>query len=156
MSSLSEQIEVYLKALLDEERSGVLEIGRNFLSEYFHCVPSQINYVLSTRFTPIQGYLVETRRGGGGFLRIVSLQLDGGDNWRDLLVDDVGERISEHNSEGLMNYLYEQGLLTKREVVLLNSIFKDRVLAKTHKEAKDDLRANMLQHVLATLSREKL
>ena len=57
MSSLSKQIEDYIKALLAEEAAGVVEIQRNLLSEYFHCVPSQINYVLSTRFTPVQGYM---------------------------------------------------------------------------------------------------
>ena len=80
MSSLSKEIEQYLKELLSAANSGVLEIQRNMLSEYFHCVPSQINYVLSTRFTPAQGYLVESRRGGGGYVRIVSLQLDDDDD----------------------------------------------------------------------------
>ena len=92
MSSLSKQIEEYIKALLEQESAGVIEIQRNFLSEYFHCVPSQINYVLSTRFTPLQGYMVESRRGGGGFVRIVSLQLAEDDDLQDALTETVGGR----------------------------------------------------------------
>ncbi|MBQ5858017.1 MAG: CtsR family transcriptional regulator, partial [Peptococcaceae bacterium] len=95
MSSLSKQIEDYIKALLAEETAGVIEIQRNLLSEYFHCVPSQINYVLSTRFTPVQGYMVETRRGGGGYVRIVSLQLDGDSDLQDALTEAVGVRLTQ-------------------------------------------------------------
>ena len=128
MSSLSKQIEEYIKALLEQESAGVVEIQRNFLSEYFHCVPSQINYVLSTRFTPVQGYMVETRRGGGGFVRIVSLQLDKDDDIQDALTDAVGTMLSQNDSEGLTAYLYQQGIISQREMMLFNSMLKDRVL----------------------------
>ena len=106
MSSLSKQIEEYIKALLAQETAGVVEIQRNFLSEYFNCVPSQINYVLSTRFTPVQGYMVETRRGGGGFVRIVSLQLDEDDDLQDALTDAIGSQLTQNDCEGLTAYLY--------------------------------------------------
>lgn len=152
MSSLSKQIEEYIKALLEQESGGVLEIQRNILSEYFHCVPSQINYVLSTRFTPVQGYLVETRRGGGGFVRIVSLQLDEDDDIQDALTDAVGDMLTQKDSEGLTSYLYQQGIISQREMLLLNGILKDRVLTGIEKGQRDSVRASMVQHLLAMLN----
>ena len=125
MSSLSKQIEEYIKALLEQESAGVIEIQRNFLSEYFHCVPSQINYVLSTRFTPLQGYMVESRRGGGGFVRIVSLQLAEDDDLQDALTETVGDALTQNDSEGLLEYLYQQGVISQREMLLFNGMLKD-------------------------------
>ena len=152
MSSLSKQIEDYIKALLAEEAAGVVEIQRNLLSEYFHCVPSQINYVLSTRFTPVQGYMVETRRGGGGYVRIVSLQLDEDDDLQDALTEAVGTQLTQSDSEGLTAYLYQQGIITQREMLLFNSMLKDRVMTGVEKSQRDMIRASMMQQVLAMLN----
>ena len=150
MSSLSKQIERYLKEMIDQVEDGVVEVQRNYLSEQFHCVPSQINYVLSTRFTPAHGYLVETRRGGGGYIRIVSLQLDKADDLRTVVIDGIGDHISQRDGEGLVDYLVAQGLLTNREGQLIEAMLTDRVLSGA--EHKDELRANMLQHLFAALS----
>lgn len=150
MSSLSKQIERYLKEMIDAGDDGVVEVQRNFLSEYFHCVPSQINYVLSTRFTPAHGYLVETRRGGGGYIRIVSLQLDDDDDMRTFVIEGIGEHINQRDGEGLVDYLVAQGLLSEREGRLIEAMLTDRVLSGT--DHKDELRANMLQHLFAMLS----
>ncbi|MBQ5683212.1 MAG: CtsR family transcriptional regulator [Peptococcaceae bacterium] len=152
MSSLSKQIEEYIKALLQEEAEGVVEIQRNLLSEYFHCVPSQINYVLSTRFTPVQGYMVETRRGGGGYVRIVSLQLDEDDDLQDALTEAVGTQLTQSDSEGLTAYLYQQGIITQREMLLFNSMLKDRVMTGVEKSQRGMIRASMMQQVLAMLN----
>lgn len=152
MSSLARQIEEYIKALLEQESAGVIELQRNMLSEYFHCVPSQINYVLSTRFTPVQGYMVETRRGGGGYVRIVSLQLEDDTDIQDALTAMVGEGLSQSNSEGLTEYLYQQGVISQREMLLLNGILKDRVLTGLDKAQRDHVRASMMQQMLAMLN----
>ena len=152
MSSLSKQIEEYIKALLEQESAGVVEIQRNFLSEYFHCVPSQINYVLSTRFTPVQGYMVETRRGGGGFVRIVSLELVDDVDIQDALTEAVGDTLTQSDSEGLTEYLYQQGVISQREMLLFNSMLKDRVLTGLEKGQRDTVRASMMQHLLAMLN----
>ena len=152
MSSLSKQIEEYIKALLEQESAGVIEIQRNFLSEYFHCVPSQINYVLSTRFTPLQGYMVESRRGGGGFVRIVSLQLAEDDDLQDALTETVGDALTQNDSEGLLEYLYQQGVISQREMLLFNGMLKDRVLVGLDKGQRDAVRALMMQHMLAMLN----
>ena len=152
MSSLSKQIEEYIKALLEQESAGVIEIQRNFLSEYFHCVPSQINYVLSTRFTPLQGYMVESRRGGGGFVRIVSLQLAEDDDLQDALTETVGDALTQNDSEGLLEYLYQQGVISQREMLLFNGMLKDRVLVSLDKGQRDAVLASMMQHMLAILN----
>lgn len=152
MSSLARQIEDYIKSLLEEESAGVIELQRNVLSEYFHCVPSQINYVLSTRFTPVQGYMVETRRGGGGYVRIVSLQLEDDTDIQDVLTSAVGDSLSQNSSEGLTEYLYQQGILSKREMTLLNGMLKDRVLSGIDKDQRDHARASMMQQLLAMLN----
>lgn len=69
MSRLTNIIEMFIKSLLDAQEDGVIEIQRNELAEKFNCAPSQINYVLSTRFTPYKGYYIESRRGGVGILK---------------------------------------------------------------------------------------
>ena len=117
---------------------------------------SQINYVLSTRFTPAHGYIVETRRGGGGYVRIVSLHSESSNDLWQVLVDAVGDSINENESEGLCDYLLAQSVLTRREVMLINSMLKDRVLSLSAREQKDILRAQMLQQLLATLGRGDL
>lgn len=152
MSSLSKQIEEYIKSLLEQDAEGIVEIQRSLLSEYFHCVPSQINYVLSTRFTPVQGYLVETRRGGGGYVRIVSLQLEQDDDLQDALADAVGSQLTQSDCEGLTEYLYQQGILTQREMLLFNSMLKDRVMIGLEKDQREHVRASMMQHMLAMLN----
>ena len=75
MSDVSNNIEKFLLNMLNKTENGVLEIGRNVLASRFNCAPSQINYVLSTRFTPYRGYYIESRRGGAGYVRIVHLPL---------------------------------------------------------------------------------
>ena len=83
MARLSNHIEDYILGLLLEE-DGRIEIKRNVLAEHFGCAPSQINYVLTTRFTPVQGFFVESRRGGGGFIRIVKVELNDEKQYFDL------------------------------------------------------------------------
>ena len=72
---ISDLIASFIRDSLDDA-NGVLELQRNDLAERFHCVPSQINYVMSTRFSPEHGYIVESRRGGGGYIRITRVQVD--------------------------------------------------------------------------------
>ena len=73
MAGLSNYIERFIKEMLQEAEDGMIEIGRNDLADQFHCAPSQINYVLSTRFTPYKGYYIESRRGGSGYIKIMKL-----------------------------------------------------------------------------------
>jgi len=156
VSSLAKQIEEYIKELMRQQESAVLEIQRSLLSEQFHCVPSQINYVLSTRFTPAQGYVVESRRGGGGFVRIASIGLESEDDLRQLIAKSVGEQITERQSEGVVDYLLKEKIITPREGAMLNLMLKDRTLSEV-KENRDGLRAKLLQHALVIVyEKEKI
>lgn len=148
MNSLSWEIEQYIKEQIKLAQSDVLEIQRSMLSQLFNCVPSQINYVLSTRFTPAQGYLVESRRGGGGFVRIVCLSFD--DDLKQVLNESIGEEISQNETEGLLEYLLSQGYLEDRETLMLKTMLKDRVLGG-EKKNRDSLRANLLKHALSAI-----
>ena len=150
MNSLSWEIEQYIKELMNKQHLDVLEIQRSMLSELFNCVPSQINYVLSTRFTPAQGYLVESKRGGGGFVRIVCLSLDDDNDIQHILAETLGDSINQNEAEGLLDYLYQQGFLEERESLILKTMLKDRVLGK-EKKSRDSLRASLLQHALGAI-----
>jgi transcriptional regulator CtsR len=153
MSSISlvRQIEAYLKRILSEQT--FLEIQRNELAEVFQCVPSQINYVLGTRFTPSQGYLVESRRGGGGYLRIVKLSWTktGSDRLPELF-EALGDSLTQQEAEGVLARLREEEWLSGREYQLLRALMSRDVLDMT--EYQDALRAKMLQVALIALRRE--
>lgn len=151
MASLSKEIEAYLKMLLEAE-AGYLEIKRSFLSETFSCVPSQINYVLSTRFTLEQGYIVESRRGGGGYLRIRSIPLED-KNDLNTLKDNLNTEIGISELEGILHYLYEEKLIGKEFMQLFLSLLGENVLSEVlSKEKTSEVRALLLKNLLARLT----
>jgi len=154
MSSIARKVEIYLKAMLERTHNGIIEVQRSTLSEIFDCVPSQINYVLNTRFTPAHGYIVETRRGGGGYVRIVRLNLDTNGRLKALLKEIVGTSIPQNQAEGLIGLLKNEGILTRREALILKNIFSDNVISSTMAKNQDILRARILQSVLVTILRE--
>lgn len=155
MSTLANEIERYLKKMLDISREGFLEIKRNDLAEMFMCVPSQINYVLETRFTNNQGYHVESRRGGGGFIKIVKLSVKHDEDLLILVNSTVGKMISQQSGEGLITRLEEEGFLTKREGTLVKSIIDTNTLVLDFPD-RDLIRARILRAVLIYLLREDL
>ncbi|PKM87256.1 MAG: transcriptional regulator [Firmicutes bacterium HGW-Firmicutes-12] len=149
--SISRRIEQYIKTLL--ERHSVLEIQRSELADVFQCVPSQINYVLSTRFTPSQGYLVESRRGGGGYLRIVKLiWLDGVGADVQNAYGNINMKIEQSEAEGLLRRLKDEEIITIREYHMLRAIV-DRSTLPINLPERDIVRAKVLQAALAAISR---
>lgn len=157
MSTLSNQIEKYLKGLLATSPSGVLEIKRSDLAETFMCVPSQINYVLATRFSSAQGYMVESRRGGGGYLRIIRLSMDEEPNLTALLDSARGRLVSQQGGEKLLDRLMEEEFLSEREGMLIKTLCDDAVLkAEGAREGRDSeaLRGRLLNAVLQLLLRD--
>ncbi|TDA70172.1 MAG: CtsR family transcriptional regulator [Clostridia bacterium] len=149
MRSLADKIENYLKELLGRSQ-GSVEIQRSELAQVFDCVPSQINYVLSTRFTVEQGYLVESRRGGGGYLRIVKLPLTDEGPLRRLIEASVDRLTSQQVGEGLIGRLVEEGFLTKREGKLMRAVIDREVLALPLPE-RDLLRSRLIRAMLLVL-----
>jgi len=123
---------------------GVAELQRKSLAERFECVPSQINYVIETRFTPEHGYLVESRRGGGGYIRIVRLM---DDKQRTLLeaARGIGGRFSQNEAARLTRTLISAGLLSQNEGRLLLGACSDGALAEVNNADRDRLRASIFR-----------
>ena len=145
----SDHIEAYIKAILDQ--AGIVELQRSQLADTFQVVPSQINYVIKTRFTESRGYLVESKRGGGGYIRIGRIEFSNHHEMlRDLLYS-IGERVSQEIYEDILQLLVEQDLLTKQEMTLLTSVATDRVLG----EESSVVRANMLRQLLQEVDRKE-
>jgi len=155
MGNLADRIERYLKEILDQAEEGYIVLQRGYLAEFFSCAPSQINYVLTTRFTAEKGYLVESRRGGGGYLRIIRLGLDPDGKFQRLMSELIGDELSQTRAYNLIDRLAEEQIFTKREAVLFKSIFEDRVIADFPVEP-DKLRARMMKELLANMCRDDL
>lgn len=149
MANLADAIEQYLKALLEDSQIGTIDVQRNQLAEYFSCAPSQINYVLATRFLLDHGYLVETRRGGGGFVRITELELESVKDWQEVL-DSIGETVTQLRAEAVVTRLRQAGLISAREEALMKSALGRDVLA-INLPWRDILRAQILRAMLAVL-----
>lgn len=153
MSNLVDKIEHYIKRILADTSDGFIVLQRSGLAVKFECAPSQINYVLSTRFSVEQGYLVESRRGGGGYLRIVKLGLDTS-NYLDSVIGQLSDgELNQRTAEGLIRRLVDEDLLTKREAMLIKAVV-DRDTLALDITVRDRLRARMIAALLKTIARE--
>ena len=149
---LSDSIEQFIKDLLNEEATEV-ELKRNELAEYFGCAPSQINYVLATRFSPDHGYLTESRRGGGGYIRIVRVVQSGSQRLMYLVNDRIGDSLSEEECLRLVSQLKEQRIVTADEAALMASALSTRALGVPVPDAlKNAMRAKMMKSMLMTIA----
>ena len=153
---LSDTIEEFIKTMMREDQEAC-ELKRNELAEYFHCAPSQINYVLSTRFTPDHGYSITSQRGGGGYVRIVRMQTRGEPNFLEMLLNRVGNSVDEETANAIISNLMERKMVTGKEAALMRSAVSRNALALPI-SAKDVLRAavfrNMLVQVFKNLEEE--
>ena len=149
---LSDSIEQFIKELLNEEATEV-ELKRNELAEYFGCAPSQINYVLATRFSPDHGYLTESRRGGGGYIRIVRVVQAGSQRLMYLVNDRIGDSLTEEECLRLISQLKEQMIVTADEAALMASAVSTRALSVPVPDVlKDAMRAKMMKSMLMTIA----
>lgn len=155
MSNLADRIEEYLKRILGEAAEGFIILQRGSLADFFSCAPSQINYVLTTRFTAERGYLVESRRGGGGYLRIVRLGLDPDGKFQRLMAELIGDELTQDRAYNLIDRLEEEEIFNKKEAILIKSIFADRILNDLVPEAAV-LRARMMKEILANMCRDDI
>lgn len=152
--SISDIIEHYLKKILNESSSGVVEIKRSELADIFQCVPSQINYVISTRFTLEKGYLVESKRGGGGFIRIKKLILKSHEDYLGELLEQIGDSIPQLTAEHVISRLLEDELMKPREATLMKRMISREVL-QLPLPARDKVRARMMRMLVSTLFTSK-
>jgi transcriptional regulator of stress and heat shock response len=131
MPNLTDYIEEYLKKLLALSSSRHIEIRRRELAGKFSCVPSQINYVLERRFTMDRGYLVESRRGGSGCIRIYRIEPEQVKPWREL-IESLGEDNFEPNRViALLTRLVEEKIISRRESMVLKAVVSDEIYART-------------------------
>ena len=149
---LSDSIEHFIKTMLSEESTEV-ELKRNELAEYFGCAPSQINYVLATRFSPDHGYLTESRRGGGGYIRIVRVVESGSQRLMYLINERIGDSLEEDECLRLISQLKEQRIVTADEATLMASAVSTRARGIPVPDTmKGVLRAKMMKSMLMTIA----
>ena len=151
MSSLANRIQKYINELLANSKEGYIELQRNKLAEQFVCVPSQINYVLRTRFTVKQGYMIETQQGGGGYLRIIKLSLRKGQFLN--LDETINQSVSEYGAMELIKRLYDEKILTHREMLIMKALIPREILKEGL--SGDEMRARLIKAMLITLLRRE-
>jgi transcriptional regulator of stress and heat shock response len=150
VKNISDIIENYLKQVMKMSESEVVEIKRNEIADKFQCVPSQINYVINTRFTIEKGYVVESKRGGGGYIRIIKVHSYDHAHLIDQLLSLIESRIPQNNAEDVIYRLVEEDVITNREARIMLSVI-DRSVIYIDLPHRDELRARMLKAMLQTL-----
>ncbi|MEM5641349.1 transcriptional regulator CtsR [Bacillus toyonensis] len=150
MRNISDIIEQYLKQVIDLSNNNVIEIKRNEIADRFECVPSQINYVINTRFTLERGFVVESKRGGGGYIRIIKVKLHDDIDIIDQMLHMIDRSVAQGNAESMIIRLIEEGIITNREAKLMLSVI-DRSVLSMDVPSRDELRARILCAMLRTL-----
>ncbi|HEY5583501.1 MAG TPA: CtsR family transcriptional regulator [Ruminiclostridium sp.] len=150
MASLCDVIETFLKQLITDT-NGAVEIKRNELAIHFNCVPSQINYVLSTRFTTDRGYYVESRRGGGGHVKIKRINITVPGNYLMHIVSSMGSSISQQSTEVFINNFIDYDVISEREGFIMRAASSDKVIGCIPMPARDILRATQLKNMIMSL-----
>lgn len=147
MGKITVTIEAFIKDRIEETDNGVLEIGRNDLADKFGCAPSQINYVLSTRFTPYKGYYIESRRGGGGYIKIIKVSME--DEWfGDLIVETIGDKITKNKAYTIIDTFLDKEMIDKRGANLMKAAIEDTALGKIAIDDRNYIRADILKNML--------
>ena len=144
---VSDLIEEFIKDLFDDNQD--IEIQRNDLAEHFNCVPSQINYVIATRFKPSQGYYVESKRGGGGHIKIRKIDMTKSAYLMHIITNIEGELTSQ-DVDIFISDLLSYGIVNEKEAKLLKVATSDNILI-IPKQYRDSLRANIFKNMLLNL-----
>jgi len=148
MSNISDIIEQFILDQIDE--FGEVSLSRNELANFFKCAPSQINYVLSTRFTNPRGYIIESHRGGGGYIKLIKIDLNKNDYLEKLITDTIQDEISFNESMQLVDGLLERQLISDREYYIISSAISNKALSNPLK-MENKIRANILRQVLVNI-----
>ena len=150
--TLSETIARMINEML-EEGGGSVEVRRNDLAAKLGCVPSQINYVITSRFTPERGYIIESRRGGGGYIRIVRVQMTKSEYLMHFF-QAIGQTLDENEGKAYLKNLIERGIMTEREARIASQAMSQSALEKCPPERRAAVRADILRHILMLLMME--
>lgn len=147
---MSDLVAQYILEML-EQQDGSAEIQRNELAGNLGCVPSQINYVITSRFTPEQGYMVESRRGGGGYIRISRVKMDRGTALMHI-INSIGNTLDKATAEAMLNNMIQRQMINLPSAKIIASALSDRTLSVVEQEKRDLLRANLFKNMLLTLN----
>ncbi len=148
MPKLCEIIEGFIKDMI-READGMVEIQRNEIASRFNCVPSQINYVIDTRFTVEQGYYVESRRGGGGHIRIKEVHVRGS-SYLMHLVNSIGNSVSQQVAEAFIINLRDYSIISDREAALMRAAVSDKSIGNSLHD-RDRIRAAIIKNMLISI-----
>lgn len=154
MATLSDLIEEYIRASLEKSEGESICLKRGELSSMFSCVPSQINYVINTRFTINQGFLVESKRGEGGYLRVIKLPIGETRVYLEKIKEESGTFLSWDTTKVFLEHLVEENILSGREKNLIWQLVRDESLPYG-KEEKGIIRGKMIQNLIGYLVGEK-
>lgn len=146
MSAMSDGIESFILSLFQDQED--VELRRNELAQYFGCAPSQINYVLTTRFSVDHGYVVNSKRGGGGYILIRRIPAEQR-SLQDCVTEQVGQQISLHRARALIQNLLQSRVLTAREAEMMRAVIGNIPMLAA--SAQDYVRAHLLRAMLLTL-----
>ncbi len=142
---LTDTIESFILSMLDDE-SRQVELQRGELARHFGCAPSQINYVLATRFTPERGYVIESKRGGGGYIRVTRVHMEGASYITHLLTDGIGDALSQDEARQITQNLIGQGIIGEKQQRLMLAAMSDS--AYTPFSGKSTLRVGVMKSML--------
>ena len=148
--TISDVIEEFIISSLDDD--DFIELSRNDLAKFFACVPSQINYVLNTRFTVNRGFVVESQRGGGGYIKVVRMQ-DNNDNFLKNVLEICRQPMNIHESTQIINHLVDRRLMTDREANIVKSMVSNKALNNPI-NIDDVLRANIIRQLIIELMKK--
>ncbi|MGO1370385.1 MAG: CtsR family transcriptional regulator [Senegalia sp. (in: firmicutes)] len=153
MARISDIIEKFIVSMMTDDEKDILEIQRNELAEHFNCAPSQINYVLSTRFTPEKGYYIESKRGGGGYIKIIRVAIKDDNDIGRLLISSIGNQITTQKAYNVIENLNKNEFISNREALMMKNAISNSALSSV--EYKNDLRAKILKYMLISLLSEE-
>lgn len=146
---MSDLITQEILRMLNESDENTAEIQRNEFAGIIGCAPSQINYVLASRFTPEHGYIIESRRGGGGYIRIKRVMLNHSSALMHI-INSVGESIDAMSTRILLENCIETGLIERDIARLMASAVSEKAMQRIPYVLKDAVRASVLKQMLLT------
>ncbi len=150
MSNITDIIERYLKQVLRSEGQNMIEIKRSEIADQFKCVPSQINYVINTRFTEEKGYMIESKRGGGGYIRIIRIEHQEQSELIDAIIKLIQPTVTQQSAVDIVERLMEKEVITEREAKLMLSVI-DRNIISVPLPLRDEIRSRIMTALLTTL-----
>ncbi len=146
---MSDIITQRILELMEESENNIAEIQRNELASMVGCAPSQINYVISSRFTPEQGYIIESRRGGGGYVRISRIKLNRSSAIMHI-INSVGNRLDPMEARIIIENCLESGLIGENAAKLMSAALSTSSMSAVPQELREYLRASVLKQMLLT------